>query len=96
MLTSEDIAQAININYPLSFVAKVLRDNLIALGLIKDYKWKKKIAYQEGAVFNSLKNSLIDCEASVVFVEKPSPELLVISEETLHSLTLRQEEGDKQ
>jgi len=87
MLTIKDIAQSINTDYPLSYVAEVLRENLVSLGLLKNYKWKKKIAHQKDYVFNALKNSLIDNEASIVFINKPSPKLLVMSAKTLASLT---------
>jgi len=86
MLTLEDIEQSITIDYPLSFVAGVLRENLISSGLLKNYKWKKKIRSQEEHVFNSLKNALIDNEASIVFVRTPSPRLLIMSKETLEGL----------
>ena len=86
-LTGKDIVNAISVDYPLSFVAEVLRENLIASGVLKKYKWRKKIHEQKSQVFDSLKNSLIDNEASIVFIKKPSPELLIMNESVLEGLT---------
>ena len=86
-LTGKDLVEAISVDYPLRFVSEILRENLIVMGVLKNYKWKKKIAQQEQQVFDSLKNSLIDNEASIVFVQTPSPKLLVINEKTLEGLT---------
>ena len=87
MLTGQDIVESISINYPLAFIAEVLRENLIASGTLKNYKWRTKIEEQRSWVFDSLKNALIDNGASVVFIKTPRPELLVINAEVLESLT---------
>lgn len=86
MITSKDLEEALKVDYSLSFIVETLIDNLIVFGVIKPYKWKRKDREQRNHIFNALKNSLIDNDASVVFVDPPKPNLLVISKEQLRAL----------